>query len=415
MNKDNYPILLDRASLNGQFSICCGRKMAQRGLAARAMMAIVCGLVVVSGCSAAVQGTKQQKGATKGSVPSYLKGYERLYRHDPRDAAVAWFKDARFGLFVHYALASLLEGGKPEYVKLKDKDESGKVDQELFAKFRAGNFDAERICDLALAGNMRYVTFTTIHLGRLYMFDTKVTDFTSLNSPAGRDLVAEMAAACRKRGLGLFLYVPPEVARTDDEYIERNHTILRELLTQYGPVAGIWFDGIGHYYNSPENYQRLSETYALVRSLQPQCLISFKEGAIGQEDFITPEHFLFPAHIDWDTEGRQERWEIRRERWEKKSRRRWENFFRDAPAEINTVIQECLNRDGAGEPGGWINDESARHLDADEVMYLLAKARSVGANMLLNIGPRGDGSIHPSDERTLREVGRRLRANGFPE
>ena len=262
---------------------------------------------------------------------------------------------------------------------------------------------------------MRYVTFTTIHLGRLYMFDTKVTDFTSLNSPAGRDLVAEMAAACRKKDLGLFLYVPPEVARTDDEHMERNQTLLRELLTQYGPIAGIWFDGIGDYYKSPENYERLSETYALVRSLQPQCLISFKEGAIGEEDFITPEHFLFPASMEWDTSGRQERWEIRRERWERKSRRNWEKFFKDKPAEINTVMQECLNRDGIGEPGGWINDESARHLGADEVMYLLAKARSVGANMLLNIGPRGDGSNHPSDEETLREVGQRLRAGGFPQ
>jgi alpha-L-fucosidase len=247
------------------------------------------------------------------------------------------------------------------------------------------------------------------------MFDTKVTNFTSLNSPAKRDLVAEMAVACKKKGLGLFLYVPPEIARTDDEHVEHNHTILRELLTQYGPVAGIWFDGIGDYYKSPKNYGRLSETFALVRSLQPQCLISFKEGAIGEEDFVTPEHFLFPARIEWDTKGRQERWEIRRRRWEKKGRQRWEKFFKNKPTEINTVMQECYNRDAVGEPGGWINDESARHLTADEVMYLLGKARSVGANMLLNIGPRGDGSIHPDDKKALREVGRRLRKNGFPD
>ncbi|MHC4539665.1 MAG: hypothetical protein ACYS74_07770, partial [Planctomycetota bacterium] len=151
-----------------------------------------------------------------------------------------------------------------------------------------------------------------------------------------------------------------------------NHTVLRELLTQYGPIAGIWFDGIGDYYNNPENYQRLSQTYALVRSLQPQCLISFKEGAIGEEDFITPEHFLLPTPIKWDTKQRQERWEIRRQRWEKKSRQRWEEHFRNKPAEINTVMQECFNRDGLGERGGWINDESARHLTADEVIYLLS-------------------------------------------
>ena len=101
---------------------------------------------------------------------------------------------------------------------------------------------ADRICDLALAANMRCMTLTTCHLGRLRMYKTKVTDFTSLNSPAKRDLVAELSQACQKRGLGLFPYVPPETARTDDEHIRQNRTTLRELLTQYGPIAGIWFD-----------------------------------------------------------------------------------------------------------------------------------------------------------------------------
>jgi alpha-L-fucosidase len=190
---------------------------------------------------------------------------------------------------------------------------------------------------------MRYVNFTTKHVGRMAMYRTATTESSSLNSPARRDLVAELAEACRERGLGLFLYVPPETARTDGEFFDLNRRILRELLTQYGPVAGIWFDGIGHYRRDPENYTRLSELFAA------------------------------------------------------------------KPAEINTVMQECYNRDGIGEPGGWINDETARHLTPDEVMYLLGVARRLGANLLLNIGPRGDGSVHPLDRRALLEVGRRLR------
>ena len=344
-------------------------------------------------------------------APSYLKDYERLYDKDPHAAAVEWFKDAKFGLFVHYALASLLEGGKWEYVKLTEKEGAYEVNQTLFSEFKAEKFDADRICDLALAASMRYVTFTTSHLGRLRMYKTEVTDFTSLGSPAKRDLVAELSQACQERGLGLFLYVPPETARTDADYVRRNHTTLRELLTQYGPIAGIWFDGISGFYKNPENYERLSETYNLARSLQPQCLISFKEGAIGEEDYITPEHFLLPMPMKWDTKERQDRWQIRLERWERQSRQRWEKFFKHKPAEINTVMQECYNRDGVGRAGGWINDESTRHLTANEVMYLLEKARLLGANMLLNIGPRGDGSIHPHDEKTLREVGRRLRSS----
>jgi alpha-L-fucosidase len=338
------------------------------------------------------------------TVPSYLKGHENIYANDPRAAAVQWFKDAKLGLFVHYALASLCTDGKAEYVRMTEEKGYDAANKELFDKFDARKFNADAICDLAI----KYVTFTTQHLGRMYMYDTKVSNFTSINSAAKRDLVAEMAKACQKKGLGLFLYVPPEIARTDDEHIEHNHAVLTELLTKYGPIAGIWFDGIGHYHNEPENYKRLSETYALVRSLQRQCLVSFKEGANGEEDFISPEHFLFPTPLKWDTKERQQRWEIRRQRWEKKNRTRWEKYFKNKPAEINAVMQECQNRDGVYKPSGWINDESARHLTTDEVMYLYEKARSLGANMLLNIGPRGDGSIHPEDIKTLIEVGKRL-------
>ena len=97
---------------------------------------------------------------------------------------------------------------------------------------------------------------------------------------------------------------------------------------------------------------------------------------------------------------------------------RWsrdEKHFKDKPVEINTTMQECWGRDGVGEHGGWINDETARHLDADEAWYFLSKARGSGSNMLMNIGPRGDGSIHPADTAALVEVGRRIRQRGFPE
>jgi alpha-L-fucosidase len=361
------------------------------------LLLIIVLLVLICGCS-----------TSSPAIPSYLNGYENLYAKNPRAASVQCFKDAKFGLFVHYALASLCAEGKAEYLRMVEEKGYDKANRELFNKYDARKFNADAICDLAIAAKMKYVTFTTQHLGRMYMYDTKVSKFTSPNSAAKRDLVAEMARACQKKGLGLFLYVPPEVARTDGEHIEHNHTVLTELLTNYGPIAGIWFDGIGDYHKEPENYTRLSETYALVRSLQPQCLVSFKEGAIGEEDFITPEHFLLPTPIKWDTKQRQQRWEIRRQRWERKNRTRWEKYFKNMPAEINTVMQECLNRDGVGKPSGWINDESARHLTADEVMFLYEKARSLGANMLLNIGPRGDGSIHPDDKKTLIEIGRRL-------
>ncbi|MBU6172976.1 MAG: alpha-L-fucosidase, partial [Planctomycetes bacterium] len=162
--------------------------------------------------------------ASKFAIPSYLRGYESLYEKEPRAAAIQWHREAKWGLFVHYALASLRgltakdaaeskgksnkdwkarkQGTFEEYAKLKDR-------------FTAENFDADFITDLALAAEMRYINFTTRHLGDLYMFRTSVSEFSSLNSPAKRDLVAELATQCQKKGLGLFLYCPPDVARTE--------------------------------------------------------------------------------------------------------------------------------------------------------------------------------------------------------
>jgi len=389
-------------------------------------------------CSAAALGLAGRLPAQE-TVPAYLSAYASLYRQDPHAAALRWFREAKYGLFVHYALASLLKAGKPEYLKLiKGVEEAvdvnklpaghlgrstansevmahvSQVHNRLMRQFTAERFDANAICDLAVAAGMRYVNLTTRHLGRLSLWNTATTEFNSVNAPAGRDLVAEMAAACRQRGLGLFLYVPPETARTDDVFFDHNRTILKELLTGYGPLAGIWFDGIGDFNKSPQNHTRLAELFAWVRQLQPQCLVSFKEGAIGLEDFTSPEHFHMAIPETWDTALRQERWEARMERWGRLYTGRWDVHFKSKPVEINTTMQECWGRDGVGAKGGWINDESARHLNADEVMYLLAKARRTSSNLLMNIGPRGDGSIHPNDEKALLEVGQRIQQSGFP-
>jgi len=371
-------------------------------------------------------------------IPSYLKGYEKFYEKNPRRAAKKWFKDAKFGLFVHYALASLLPRGKeglrkmipdkhvmkkmetnPERLKGDpDYDKIMKIKNDLKNKFTAEKFDADKIADLAVKAEMKYVNFTTKHLGGLYMYKTSVSNFTSLDAPAKRDLVGELAEACKKKNLGLFLYVPPETAKSTPFDKEHNFTVLKELCTQYGPIAGIWFDGIGQYYGHEEDYPLIDETYGLVRKLQPHALISFKEGATGKEDFISPEHFLCAFPEKWKDPKRQEMFDIRVERYNRKGQiKRWNKFGKDLLREVNTVMQLCGNRDGKGVAprGGWINDEEVRHLTADEVWMFLTYARKYNSNLLMNIGLRGDGSIHPDDEKTLTEVGERIRKEGFPK
>jgi alpha-L-fucosidase len=327
-------------------------------------------------------------------VPAYLKGYEELYAKDPRAAALKWFTDAKFGLFIHYGLVSLLPEGREQYSRIQQQMEGTdySIERTLFERFHADKFDADFIADLAVAAGMRYVNFTTEHRGCLRMSATKTTGHSSVRSPAKRDFVGELSATCQKRRLGLFLYVPSVISRTDGENFERSHAVLRELLTQYGPIAGIWFDSVHVYYKHPELFTRLSETYAFVRSLQPQCLISFKQGATGEEDFIAPEHEL---------STRSSGLHVQKDRWEK--------MFKHKPAEICTTLNERVGRSVK-----WFDDVRVRHRNADEVMVLLAKARQHNANLLLSIGPLGDGSVHPDDVATLREVGRRISNKGFP-
>lgn len=334
---------------------------------------------------------------------------------DPRAKTVEWFRTARFGLFIHYGLYSLLGRGEwvqhreaipvAEYSKLKDQ-------------FQAARFDVDFITDLALEAGMKYINLTSKHHDGFCLFRTQQTDFNSVDSPAGRDLVGELVEACRKKGLGIFLYYSyaadwrhpyfysreaglpiwpgarpayqapqPEYKFQRDEdfrhYIRFAHAQIEELLTQYGPVTGIWFDPIMGYYARPDLFP-IEQTYALVRKLQPGCLIAFKQGANGDEDFVAPERTP-RAHPRGGEVGR----------------RAWE-LNQGKPIEICDTMQERA----------WGYQAGARHRTADEVMKMLEHAQQLGANLLLNTGPLPDGSIHPDDVATLKEVGRRLRRRG---
>ncbi len=339
-------------------------------------------------------------------VPTYLAGYEEIYAHNPRGAALQWFRDAKYGLFLHYGLYSLL--GRHEWVQFREKIPVREY-EKLKDLFTAENFDAEYIADLAAAAGMKYVNITTKHHDGFCLFRTAQTDFNSVNSPAGRDLVGELAEACARRGLGLFLYYshgrdwrhphapnngewgdvarphydPPEpsYAYGDDhdlnKYLDFVKAQITELLTQYGPVAGIWLDGIATPLAGDYTLFRCQELYDLIHSLQPQTLVSYKQGLLGTEDFIAPEH------------------------------RRPQDAPPDKPCEICTTMA----------PGSWgyKADLAGNHRTADEVWELLRRARRAGCNLLLNTGPLPDGSMDPEDDAVLREVGKRLRREGFPE
>jgi alpha-L-fucosidase len=359
-------------------------------------------------------------GKTAAVLPGYLKGYEAEWNKDPRAANLAWFREARFGMFVHFSPASQVgeEGwfaANPTWGKLQweigrmqgetlrkyllDKFEPQLMDpkaQSLIDAFTGRAFDAEKIADLAVAAGMKYITFTSQHvLGRMFMFETETSSLCSTKLAPKRDFVAELAKACERHNLALFLYVMPPYPYPGIQ--DRVRKMLTELLTNYGPIAGIWFDGIMEAYLRPGNWngEAVSETYALVRTLQPHCLISFKRGYTGEEDFLAPE-WQQTTKETWKTVN----FTLRLKAGEEKYRQVKGDLWLDKPIEVCTTM---LHGDQ------WFHMENGRHKTVDEVLEQYRLARQRQWNLLLNVAPRGDGSIHPEDERVLREVGRHLR------
>ena len=344
------------------------------------------------------------------NVPSYLKGYEQLYLENPRKAALEFFKNAKFGLFIHYGLYSLLEGvwqgknSKPsEWIQHRGKIHV-KEYEKLTSKFTAENFDADFITDMALEAGMKYINLTTRHHDSFCLFDTTYTEFNSVNSPAKRDLVAELSEQCQKKGLALFLYYShgrdwrhPHApnnecwggaARPKYEIKEKSYKYgeehnlqiyvdfmknqITELLTNYGPIAGIWLDGIGvpnkGKGNNNKEMFKCQELYDHIHSLQPQVLVSYKQGLLGTEDFKAPErHFKGVSKV---------------------------------PLELCDTLQPYS--------WGYAKSDDKGHKTPDNVMKILKDAEQKNANLLLNTGLLPDGSVHADDIKTLKEVGKRL-------
>ena len=348
------------------------------------------------------------------NTPKYLRGYETLYPQNPRQAALAWFREAKYGLFLHYGLYSLL--GRHEWVQLREKIHVAEY-AKLAQQFKADQFDADWWVDFALDCGMKYINLTTRHHESFCLWDTAQTDFKSTRTPCGRDLVAELAQACEKRGLGLCLYYThgrdwrhPHAPNNDrfggyarpeydspeptyacgqthdlSRYVDFMKAQIEELLTGYGPIAAIWLDGI-MVPMSPKDASgqvikdydprrdgdpfRCQELYDRIHELQPQCLVSYKQGYLHTEDFYAPERHAVP------TGGK--------------------------PGEICETMM----------PQSWGHDVrcDGQHKNADQIWEKLQAAWVRNCNLLLNCGPLPDGSIHPEDQAPLREVGRRLRA-----
>ncbi len=355
-------------------------------------------------------------------APGYLEDYKDLYRCDARLAALQWFQAAKFGLFMHFGLYSQL--GRGEWVQFHEQIPVREY-KKLKDTFKADNFDADFITDLACKAEMKYINITSKHHDGFCLFDAKNTDYKSTASPCKRDLIAELAQACQEKKLGLFLYYslgadwqhpyfyprefndriqpdyetpPPSYKWQKDEdflkYLNYANEHIRQLLTNYGHIAGIWFDPLIGYYGRPDLFP-INQTYAMIRSMSPGTLISFKQGVTGTEDFAAPER---KGHS-----------------MEEIIRKRYGDISGDIAAMAWRVNQHKHNETcDTLQEHAWGYNKESEHKGPDQVMEMLQLASKQNSNLLLNTGPLGDGSIHPEDINTLNEAGMRIRKNGWP-
>jgi alpha-L-fucosidase len=329
------------------------------------------------------------------------------------DDRTTWYRNAKFGLFIHwgpYSLASV-EASWP-IMRPKPGESSEAEYRELPKRFNPTKFDPNALVDLARSAGQRYMVFTTKHHDGFCMFDTSYTDYKITNTPYGKDIVGQLAQACKQRDMPLgFYYSPPDMHHPgfrdtsklakdnwDGEpqrlewplYLDYMQLQLSELLTRYGPVALIWFDGLHH----QEKYGGI-RFMNLIRQLQPATLVNDRIGLRG--DYQTPEQFI-PQGIPTkdvsfnavDTSVQQKLKPV-------------------VPRPQDFQLWEtCMTINNT-----WAYNIHDREFKSSQFLIRgLVEVASRGGNFLLNVGPQPDGVIQPGFQERLHAIGDWLRING---
>jgi alpha-L-fucosidase len=320
------------------------------------------------------------------------------YEPSPENlAAREAFQDAKFGLFIHWGIYSLLQDG--EWVM---NNRGIAVDQyeTLAPQFNPVRYDPAQWVALVKAAGMRYITITSKHHDGFAMFDSKVADWDVVDrTPYGRDVIRMLVEEARRQGVPVFFYhsqldwhhpdyfprggTGQRAGRPNAgewyRYLDYMDAQLRELLTNYGPIGGIWFDGM---WDRPDADWRLERTYRMIHELQPAALIGSNHHRIPfpGEDFQMFEKDLPGAN----TAG----------------------FNTTEIGALPLETCETMN-------GSWgYNLTDRRFKSPADLVRMLVNAAGRNANFLLNVGPMPTGEIQPEFAATLREMGAWLAVNG---
>jgi alpha-L-fucosidase len=325
----------------------------------------------------------------------------------PKDERLAWWRDARFGMFIHFGLYSTPAGtwdGKPvggvgEWLLQNARIDPIAYEKTLLPQFNPSKFDAREWARIAKDAGMGYVVITTKHHDGFALWDSAASDYDVMATPFRRDIMRELADAVRAEGLRMCWYhsimdwhhpdyqprrewdARPVDPQSFPRYVDFMFAQLKELLTKYGDIGILWFDGE---WEGTWNHDWGKKTDDFVRSLQPRIIVNNRvdSGRAGMEgfsadehargDYGTPEQTIPPNGMpgkDWET---------------------------------------CMTmNDTWGYKASDSNWKSARTM-----IRMLCDIASKGGNFLLNVGPKGDGTIPAESVERLRRMGAWMRVNG---
>lgn len=313
-----------------------------------------------------------------------------------RDDRMQWWRDARFGMFIHFGLYAIpagewkgtKTGGAGEWIMHDLKippDEYAPLAQQ----FNPTKFNAKQWAEIAKDAGMKYIVITSKHHDGFALFDSKFSDYDVTNTPFKRDIMKELSQATRAEGLTMCWYhsiLDWHVPGAQDEagfpnYEKQLRGQVAELLTNYGPIGVMWFDGE---WVKPWNDERGESLYKLCRSIQPDTIVNNRVGkqraGMGgftkaggfTGDYATPEQQIpdtVPSGTDWET---------------------------------------CMTmNDTWGFKTQDHNFKSTQTLIRD-----LIDVASKNGNFLLNVGPKADGTIPQESVDRLHEMGQWMRVNG---
>ncbi|MCC6483758.1 MAG: alpha-L-fucosidase [Armatimonadetes bacterium] len=307
-----------------------------------------------------------------------------------------WWREARFGMFIHWGIYSVpadstnLKGEKVAGEWYLNNKQMQVADYARFApEFNPVSFNARKWVRAARDAGMKYIVITSKHHDGFCMFDSALTDYSITKAtPFKKDPMKELAAECKKQGIRLCFYysimdwhhpdyLPRRAWETDvrpadgaslDRYIEYMKGQLSELLTNYGPVGILWFDG-GWEHSAEELHS--AEVNALIRRLQPQIIINDRNRL--PEDYSTPEQSIPEDALP---DGRL-----------------WET---------------CMTINGTW---GYAKNDTDWKSSTDLIRKLCDIA-SKGGNFLLNVGPTSEGVFPDAIDERLADIGRWMKTNG---